>query len=133
MAARLRCERLLHAGVAADEDYTWWVCADTEQGQRRDCAFQTLLGTLEMLVTRGAWGSDLPNERRCGPDHATWLFQLRRLEDCAAPLAQTQFSACASTCGQTSHTLMLDRDGCVWSFGAEGVDGRCVKVAETKS
>ena len=125
MAARLRCERLLRVGVAADEDFeAWWT--NCNEGKKKCDAFQVLLASLEGLVTGSqAAGGTTTNELRSKPDHETWLFQLRRLEECSMSISRTCFRACAAAPGQTGHSLLVDREGGVWSYGNQGVDGRC--------
>ena len=120
MAARLRCERLLCAGVAADEDFE--TCNEGKTN-----AFRVLLASLERLVTQpSAVGGTTLDELRRKPDHETWLFQLRRLEDCSISISRKCFRSCAAAPGQTGHSLLVDREGGVWSYGSQGIDGRCV-------
>ena len=67
--------------------------------------------------------------RECGGERHTmtrtntysWVMLLRLIEGYTRPI---KICACSAALGQTGHSLMLDHDGSVWSFGGEGVDGR---------
>ena len=67
--------------------------------------------------------------RECGGEAQTltrtntysWVMLLRLIEGYTRPI---KICACAAALGQTGHSLMLDHDGSIWSFGGEGLDGR---------
>lgn len=59
------------------------------------------------------------------PHHTeTWRSLLVGAEGACSEWAEKHFVAAASGLGQTAHTLLLTKTGEVWSFGADGSDGR---------
>ena len=109
MAARLRVERLVLQGVARER-------CDGEKEKEIARVSQALLDTFHHLLLSTGKGGRGRGE--------TWLAHLRTLEGYVPAPGERRFVTCGSSLGQTAHSLLVDKQGCIWSFGAQNDDGR---------
>ena len=126
MSARLRVERLLHH--LAELDMAEGLCVSCEEkGGTRYAGDSGGVNIVSVLLQ--SFHELHVLARECGGEAQTltrtitysWVMLLRLIEGYTRPI---KICACAAALGQTGHSLMLDHDGSIWSFGGEGLDGR---------